>query len=263
MNNTINHEQVTKTSHIHQPNKPNSSDMQGNMNSNNNENTAVTTINHQVKNKVTSINKQTKRRSKKEKDITYSTAVNFDGVLLPIQNREDWGSYRSALNTLHSQFKNMLSHHCKVLVLRMDFHVNLENWNEGDLSLFLKRSKRVIGSYYKLKRIGHAWGREVSQNGSHHYHLVLMLDGNKVNRPMVVTNILTQEWKKLGHPHPRRNNCHLLSNTVDDKFKGTFHHCSYIAKVHTKDQQPNKARNFGASQIKPAERIKQPAKFTG
>ncbi len=217
----------------------------------------------QIKKIVTSINSQAKRRNKKMNDITYSPTVNFDGVLLSIQNRQDWGCYRSALNTLHSQFKNMLSHHCKVLVLRMDFHVNLENWSEGDLSLFLKKSKRLIANYYKLKRIGHGWGREVSQNGSHHYHLVLMLDGNKVNHPMVVTNILTQEWKKLGHPHPRRNNYHLLSNTVDDKFKDAFHHCSYIAKVHTKDQQPNKARNFGASQIKPAERIKQPAKLTG
>jgi len=263
MNNIINHEQVTNTSHNHQPNKIISSNTQGNMEPKNKENTRVATINHQVKKTVTPICNLTKRRSKKVKDITYSPTIKIDEDLLSIQNREDWGCYTPALNTLYSQFKNMQSHHCKVLVLRMDFHVNLENWSEGDLSLFLKKSKRLIANYYKLKRIGHGWGREVSQNGSHHYHLVLMLDGNKVNHPMVVTNILTQEWKKLGHPHPRRNNYHLLSNTVDDKFKDAFHHCSYIAKVHTKDQQPNKARNFGASQIKPAERIKQPAKLTG
>ena len=252
MSNMINCKQDTITIHSHQQNEIAT-----------HEKAEVIPAKRQVKKTVTSISKQAKRRSKKMKDIIYSTTFNFDGVLLPIQNREDWGSYRSALRSFHSQMKNMLSHHCKVLVLHMDFHVNLEHWQEGDFSLLLKRSKQLIGKYYKLKRIGHGWGREGSQSGSHHYHLALMLDGNKVNHPMVVTNILTQEWTKLGHPHPRRNNHHLITNTVDDKFKNAFHHCSYIAKVHTKDQQPNKARNFGASQIKPAERIKQPAKLTG
>jgi hypothetical protein len=68
---------------------------------------------------------------------------------------------------------------------------------------------------------------------------------------MVATNILTQEWEKLGHPHPRRNNHHILTNSVDEKFQDAFLHCSYLAKIHTKDQQPSGTRNFGVSQVKP------------
>ncbi len=256
MNNTINPKQAAITAHSHQPTKIITSGGKYNMSSTNSKGIEANTTHIQISDNVTAIGKQTKRRSKKVKDITYNDIVNFDGVLLHIQNRKDWGSYRPALLTLHSQIKNMLSHHCKVLVLRMDFHVNQESWQEGDFSLFLKKTKHLVGKYYKLIRIGHNWGREESKSGSHHYHLVLMVDGNKVNHPMVVTNILSQEWTKMGHPHPRRNNHHLITNTVDDKFKDAFHHCSYIAKVHTKDQQPNKARNFGASQVKPSQRIK-------
>lgn len=193
---------------------------------------------------------KTQRRTKKKGDITHSATVNFDGAVLPIQNKEEWGSYRPALESIHTRLKYMRSHHCKILVLRTDFHVNATHWTEGDFSGFLKRSKRLIEKYYKLKRIAHIWAREVSMNGSHHYHLALILDANKVNHPMVITNILTQEWVKLGHPHPRRNNHHILTNTVDNKFRDAFLHCSYLAKIHTKDQQPSGARNFGTSQIK-------------
>ena len=191
-----------------------------------------------------------KRRARKQSEITYNPTVNFDGFVLPIQNRADWGSYLPALRTIHNQFNAMFSHHCKVLVLRTDFHVNPIHWSEGGFSGLIKRSKRLITKYYKLQRIGHIWAREASESGGHHYHLVFLLDGNKVNHPMVITNILTQEWKKMGHPHPRRNNHHFLTNSFDEKSTDAFHHCSYLAKIHTKDLQPKGARNFGASQIK-------------
>lgn len=196
------------------------------------------------------INITAQRRTKKKNDITYNKTVNFDGAVLPIQNRDDWGSYRPALRSIHTQLKNMLSHHCKLLALRTDFHVNSEQWTEGDFSIFLKRSKRQLCKHYQLKRIAHVWARESSKNGSHHYHLVLILDGNKVNHPIVVTNILTQEWVKLGHSHPRRNNHHILVSSVDDKFLDAFFHFSYLAKIHTKDQQPSGTRNFGSSQVR-------------
>lgn len=190
-----------------------------------------------------------KRKTKKNKDIKYGTSANFDGVLLPIQNKEDWGSYRAILKATHEQLKCMLSHHCKILTLRVDFHVNVDHWEEGDFSKLLKNSKRKICNHYKLKRIAHIWAREASNNGSHHYHLVLIVDANKVNNPMVITSILTQIWRKMGHPHPRRNNHHILSNTVDKDFLNAFHHFSYLAKIHTKDLQPANARNFGSSTI--------------
>jgi hypothetical protein len=205
---------------------------------------------------LTSNSIQEKRRAKKSQDIISRDFVNFDGVPLPIQNKEEWGIYVPCLRKIHTQLINMLSHHYKVFALRMDFHVNQQTWKEGDFSTLIKKSKRLLKSHYKTLRIGHAWGREISQSGNYHYHLILLLDGSKVNNPIVITNIFTQEWKKLGHPQPRRNNHHMLTNTFDDKFKDAFHHFSYIAKIYSKDQQPTGRRNFSSSQIKPSHRQK-------
>jgi len=192
------------------------------------------------------------RRSRKQSDIIYRNYVNFDGIPLSILNREDWGSYVPALRSIHQQLKNMLTHHCKVFCLRMDFHISPEHWSEGQYSTYLKASISKIKIEYKLIRVAYVWGREQSQDGKHHYHLMIAVDGNKVQYPLETTNILTNEWTKLGHPHPRRNNHHMIKNTFDDDFKDAYQHFSYIAKIHSKDEQPRKARNFGYSRINSA-----------
>jgi len=190
-----------------------------------------------------------KRRSKKHKDIIYRSYFNIDGTVIRIQNNEDWGSYHPALRKIHERCRHSLSHHCKVFCMRVDFHISNEHWNEGQFSSYLEKVKKKIMKRYKLKFVDHAWGRESSQDGSHHFHLLLLVDGSKVQFPSVIHEMLINDWKKLGHPNPHWSTHHMIRNTVDDDFKDAFEHFSYIAKIHTKDEQPPKARNFGFSSI--------------
>jgi hypothetical protein len=201
---------------------------------------------------------KSQRRKKKAKDITFSESVNFSGVPLPIQNKKQWGSYRPILFKIHNQLSNMLSHHCKVLCLRLDFHVSPSAWSEGLFSHFLKSSMTKIKCQYKghhkIKRIAYIWARELGADGLHHYHALLAVNGNSANSPHVIGSIMQQEWKKLGHLGFHRSQHHMIQNTVDDTFISAFKHFSYLAKLHTKDEQPVNARNYGASQIKACEK---------
>ena len=190
-----------------------------------------------------------KRRAKKHKDIIYRRYFNVDGTVLRIKNHEEWGSYHPALKKTHERCKHMLSHHCKVFCMRVDFKVTSAHWNEGQFSSYLESAKKKIMKRYRLKFVGHVWGRESSQDGSHHFHLLLLVDGSKVQFPSVIHGILINDWKSLGHPNPHWSTHHMIKNTVDDDFKDAFEHSSYIAKIHTKDEQPPKARNFGYSKI--------------
>ena len=197
---------------------------------------------------------QLKRRLKKQKgDITYQSSFNPDGFPLQINNCPDLGSSRKILWKIHDQLKNMRSHHCKVFCIRIDFHINQENWEESNLSTLLKRSSAKVKTKYKAKRVAYVWAREASRSGSHHYHAVFMLDGNKVNRATATYDILTKEWEKLGHPRPSMSRSHMIASVVDNNFTDAFYHFSYLAKVYSKYLQPDRFRNFGASNIKPSE----------
>ena len=192
------------------------------------------------------------RRTRKENEIVYTDSVSIEGYLLPIMNKEHWGCYRSALLCIHSQLKNLLSYHCKVFCVRFDFHVSPDHWEEGQFSTFMKGLNNQLKYHYKLKRIAYIWCREQSINGYPHYHLMLAVDGSKVNYPHRLESMLTARWEKLGHPHPHRCNHHMISNTLDDEFKDAFVHFSYLAKTHTKDNQPINLRNFSSSRIEPS-----------
>ncbi len=194
------------------------------------------------------------RRKKKKSDITFSNTVNFTGAPLPILNKDDWGSYRPILFKIHNQLSNMLTHHCKVFCLRIDFHVEESIWSEGLFSNFLRTSLAKIKTKYsgnhKIKRIAYVWVREHGADGLHHYHLMLAVNGNSTNYPEGIATIMKDGWQSLGNNSWHRSKCHMIQNTIDDDFKDAFKHFSYLAKIHTKDEQPVNARNYGASQIK-------------
>jgi len=202
------------------------------------------------------IEPQLKRRLNKQKsDITFKSNFNPDGFPLVINNCPGLGSSRKILWKIHTQLKNMRSHHCKIYCLRMDFHVNLENWQQTDISELMKKANSKIKTKYKTKRVGYVWAREASQSGSHHYHTLLILDGSKVNRSESIFNLFASEWDRLGHPRPSLSKPHMIKSMIDNSFEEAFYHFSYLAKVYSKYLQPAGARNFGGSNIKPSNRI--------
>lgn len=190
------------------------------------------------------------RRKRKLGDITFDTCISFENYELSIQNRPNLGAYTSSLRKIYSQLRSLQSHHCKVFVCRIDLHVNERNWSEGDLAKMLKNVKKNLRSKYKTYRIGHVWAREKCKSGKTHFHLTLFLDGNKVRKSKPINDIVSLHWKKRGHPSTHHSSSHMLSNEVDDAFRGAFYHLSYLSKVYTKDGQPPRRRNFGVSTVR-------------
>ena len=199
------------------------------------------------------------RRLKKKSNITFKDTIYLKGVLLLIQNRNEWGSYLPILFRIHDQLSNMLTRHCKVFCVRFDFHVNPNVWTEGQFSEFLAVSLRKVNSKYKgnhkIQKIAYVWVREHGADGLHHYHIMLAVNGNSTNYPNGIATIMWEEWQKLGHKSWHRSDSKMIKNTVDDNFKAAFKHFSYLAKIFTKDEQPVNARNYGSSQVKSNQKI--------
>lgn len=192
----------------------------------------------------------TTRRNRKALDITYRDVVNFNGYPLKIQNKPEWGSYVPILKTINGQLVSLLSHHSKAFALRFDFHVNSNKWHEGVFRKLMKQSTQKIKRIYNLKRIAYVWAREMSNSGNPHFHLMIAVDGNKVNTSKRIEDTLRKEWTSLEQGGIHRSSCHMLKHTVGEAFENAFEHFSYLAKIHTKDLQPKNARNYGASMLK-------------
>jgi|GEM_PF-2017144 len=194
---------------------------------------------------------QISRRERKAKLITYSDTFNPNGMLLGIQQQGILGCYRDILFNIHDQLYSLLSRHSKVFVMRFDFHTNPEEWKEGHFSELLKKALPAIKRRYKVRDIIYTWGREIGKNGTPHFHLMLAINGHKVNYPQKTHEIFQTHWSRLNQGGIHRANSHMLTNMVDANFMNAFYHLSYIAKVYSKDEQPKRIRSFGGSNLGP------------
>ena len=199
------------------------------------------------------------------KEKTLSKLIEFDGDLLPINTQgEGKGCYVDMLRAIHSQAMAMLTHHNKVLFVRVDIQLQ-EEYKPTDnlvMSHYIRKLRKWATKKYKINRLGFAWCRELCASKDIHYHVFIMIDGDEVqdHRTIVAkSRRLAASYQHLGYSNsPYLNDCfHMVHRGDKVAYNTVFRHMSYLAKERTKDKKhlSAKAKNYSTSRIKPSSRI--------
>ena len=177
--------------------------------------------------------------------------MGFDNLVLPIQADENMGCYVEILERLKDQMDAMLSHHCKILIIRFDLHLNYYTGDNKRISQYVRKLRKRLKSKFGFKRIGFLWVREIEKAKQQHYHFVLMLDGNKVQQASHVLTLVESCWTRWGEPKPYTpKNCYYRVARGDmASFQGAFYRCSYLAKIRGKGYKDKAANDYSASRI--------------
>ena len=195
---------------------------------------------------------------KRTKDIQ----IKLGGKTLPVNTSDgEKECYVEMLESIDEQMTAMLSHHGKVLMVRLDVHVHDRLADNAIMTDFIDRMRRwANGRYEKNKRLGYIWCREVSTDKGLHYHLVLLLNGDAVESHYHVLK-KAQEIAEHHHhrgyrsvPHFGKDPMHMMINRdIKGSYEAAFEWASYLAKTRTKDSKhrSDKANNFQTSRIKP------------
>lgn len=163
------------------------------------------------------------------------------------------GHFDRALKTIQGQFDAMLSYHCKVLVVRVDLRMKYFTESNKMLSDFWDELKRTLDSRLGQKRLGYVWCREKGEMGGHHYHVALLLDGNKHQTSHKIIDIVEEIWERWGQPKPRTpdNPYYMVYRHDTESYLDAFNRVTYLAKVATKENLPQRKNKFSASRLKP------------
>ena len=155
------------------------------------------------------------------------------------------------LDTMHAQMQAMLSHHNKVIVVRIDLHCDKYTPCNSELSRFMCKVRKRLYSHYKCTRFGYLWVREQERSKSQHYHVMLIIDANKIQHPSALLGWLQERWSVRGHPRPYvPKHCFYKINRGDDKaFGEAFYRCSYLAKARGKGYGSLGANNYSGSRV--------------
>ncbi len=182
--------------------------------------------------------------------------ITGDGIALKI-NTWDGQYYCIAeiLNKIYTQSTAMLSYHNKVLFFRLDLH--LENsqkfkLNNREVSLLIEKIRKRVKAKYCCKRLGYMWVREHEKHKKLHYHLIIMIDANKIQHPSALIGWITERWVSRGHPRPHIPKKPFYKVHREDKvtFEEMFYRASYLAKARGKGYCNKSVNNFSSSRIK-------------
>lgn len=194
--------------------------------------------------------------------ITYATHIEFMDQLYQINNGKSLGVYSKDLKKMLQQFEAILSYHNKVLFIRFDLHLKQLTKNNALVSKFINRLKKTIPIEFDLKRHVHIWCREHNKAKAQHYHVVLMVDGNKHQSPHYLIEHCKGVWEGLGQifsycwNNERKSRQHLnIKRGSWFDYQEAIYWLSYLAKSNTKSNRLSTTNKYGTSRLKPRKKV--------
>lgn len=182
--------------------------------------------------------------------LTNSTSIKLNGCDLPINTSEGkHRCYEEILERTYTQVEAMLSYHSRVLIFRLDLSCEIYTSDNKLVSKLIRKLRKHLLTQYNMKRFGYMWVRELEKAKAQHYHLVLMIDANKVRHPSKILQWLEARWQPYGRPWTPKNCFYLVGRDDHTKLAEAFERISYLAKERGKGYVPKGTNNYSTSRI--------------
>ena len=187
------------------------------------------------------------------KRVTMDSVVTLGGREYKINTNSSkrQGCFVEILRTIESKLTAMLSYHCKVFVVQFVVHCHgYEAKNEG-VSRLMAVFKKRLARKYDCARVTGGWVREPGSTGIQHYHIAILLDGNKVRSRIGVQHLVNEILEARGYPRPSFNKSHMVFRGDEQSVQEAFYHLSYLAKTRSKSKRLPDTNDYFFGHLKP------------
>ena len=180
------------------------------------------------------------------KHIHYEDWYWFNDYAWRVNARKS-GLYTHILRPILSQFNNMLVKHSKVFVYRFDIRVAGYTEDNKVISDLIRRLKKRIKAHYRIGNISYCWVREQERSKHQHYHLVFLLDGQKVRHPYQLNKWIAaySEFFDLKPYWAGYHNVRRDQADYEMKAQQACYHVSYLAKSRGKGYRSAYTQDYG------------------
>jgi len=186
------------------------------------------------------------------KKVVRATSISFDDTILGINGNKKQGCFVEILARINEQMKAMLSHHCKILVVRFDLHVENYTPDNRIMSSYIRKIRKKLIAHYGFRRLGFVWVREVERAKKQHYHIALFLDGNKAQNSrmtIAICETVAKSWDLF--LYTPKNCYYRISRDDQMAYQEAYLRLSYMTKERGKGYKANRANDYSTSRIKP------------
>ena len=161
------------------------------------------------------------------------------------------GIYKEIIARFIDQFDIAFKVHKRLLVHRVDLHLNKFSSDNKVISRFMNRLKQWLKRNYGLEKIGYIWVREQERSDKQHYHLALLLDGDKIRHPKRLNEQIKEMWLPLGHVPVTLNPYYTIDKHNHNETRAEIiERVSYLAKVRGKRIRDKQTKDYQTSRLK-------------
>jgi hypothetical protein len=133
----------------------------------------------------------------------------------------------------------------------VDLHLNKFSSDNKVISTFVNRLKQWLKRNYGLNKIGYIWVREQDRSDKQHYHLALLLDGDKIRHPKRLNEQIKEMWLPLGHVPVTLNPYYTIDKHNHNETRAEIiERVSYLAKVRGKRIRDKQTKDYQTSRLK-------------
>ena len=187
---------------------------------------------------------------KNRKTEFFKPLITINKEVFRINANSELGIYKQVLLRFIAQLDLAYLIHKRLMVYRFDLHLKNPSNNNKIISSFLNRVKQRLKRNYGLDKIGYLWVREKESAKSQHYHLVLLLDGDKIRHPSKLTKALREMWKPNGFMPTITNPYYYMDKNNHDAVKqDVIERVSYLAKIRGKGYRHPQAKDYQTSRL--------------
>jgi hypothetical protein len=114
----------------------------------------------------------------------------------------------------------------------------------------VNRLKQWLKRNYGLENIGYIWVREQERSDKQHYHLALLLDGDKIRHPKRLNEQIKEMWLPLGHVPVTLNPYYNINKHNHNETRAEIiERVSYLAKIRGKRIRDKQTKDYQTSRL--------------
>ena len=176
--------------------------------------------------------------------------IEINGETLKVNAGKKKGIYKEIIKRFVSQLDITFSIHKRLLVYRIDLHTNFFTPDNKIISKFMNRLKQFLKRNYGLDKIGYIWVREQERSKKQHYHLALLLDGNKIRHPKRLNARIKEMWLPHGYTPVILNPYYFINKHNHTQMReDAIYRVSYLAKVRGKRHRDKQTKDYQSSRL--------------
>ncbi|WP_256353378.1 inovirus-type Gp2 protein [Aeromonas sp. sif2416] len=134
----------------------------------------------------------------------------------------------------------------KLTAIRMELNMKQGTIDNQPISHFFKQLKHKLIRHYGPCYHGYIWVREKARSRAQHYHLALLLDGQKVKHSDNIYRLAKAEWT-YGYLSLAENPFYHVHHDRLDEHRLLIYRLSYLAKAETKGDRPPAIKDYQIS----------------